>query len=273
MEEDKQETIPPRGNEWEVVSLTASTYAAAPSSETNDSTNENIDNEPSKEELGSSQMMSKSEFEHLVFPPSEHEDLPVESDNSEDNQQEPVQKLEIGKHDVDEDDKIQEQLNEPSLAGSDELESSKFSDKGKTLSLQKIEFEEDPQGLEVKNSVYQGHGLNPGSSESIIAETVLLDQDTKAPNTNKFSVENSDLPSDFPENVKENNCSGPLCEDWWKKQAASLYARTKEADVYWSIFIAASIVGIVFIGKKWRSGGFSNVDKTRSWFLSFVCST
>nr|CAD1835822.1 unnamed protein product [Ananas comosus var. bracteatus] len=70
-----------RGTDWEVVSLTASTYAAAPGPKDLDTVDERKEKDVSKSERGSSSDLFMSE--HFVFPPSEHENLPIVPDYSE----------------------------------------------------------------------------------------------------------------------------------------------------------------------------------------------
>ena len=65
-----------RGAEWEVVSLTASTYAAAPGPEEvelKDDENGNTYGEDGAAETSRAMFMSG----HFVFPPSLHENLPL----------------------------------------------------------------------------------------------------------------------------------------------------------------------------------------------------
>ncbi|KAJ0258650.1 ATG8-interacting protein 1 [Hirschfeldia incana] len=66
---------PPRGNEWEVVSLTSSAYAASPGPynvESRDASK--FDNAYYGSETSRDLFMS----DHFVFPPSQHEDLPID---------------------------------------------------------------------------------------------------------------------------------------------------------------------------------------------------
>ncbi|CAM0908244.1 unnamed protein product [Alopecurus aequalis] len=69
-----------RGADWEVVTLTASAYAAAPGGPAAP------EEGTSKSGRGSSDAMLMSD--HFVFPPSEHENLPVETALEEDVQEE-----------------------------------------------------------------------------------------------------------------------------------------------------------------------------------------
>ncbi|XP_047958011.1 ATG8-interacting protein 1-like isoform X1 [Salvia hispanica] len=77
--EEEKETGP-RGNEWEVVSLSASAYAAAPGPEPVGSRQDSV-TEFDKHEGETSDAMFMSG--HFVFPPSQHENLPIEPEFSE----------------------------------------------------------------------------------------------------------------------------------------------------------------------------------------------
>ncbi|KAK6157332.1 hypothetical protein DH2020_011580 [Rehmannia glutinosa] len=71
----------PRGNDWEVVSLTASAYAAAPGPEQVDSSQDSQGKLDAKHEAETSSAMFMSS--HFDFPPSQHENLPLEPEYNE----------------------------------------------------------------------------------------------------------------------------------------------------------------------------------------------
>uniref|UniRef100_A0A1J3J4K6 ATG8-interacting protein 1 n=1 Tax=Noccaea caerulescens TaxID=107243 RepID=A0A1J3J4K6_NOCCA len=81
---------PPRGNEWEVVSLTSSAYAAAPGPY-------NVESRDARKydafyggaETSRDLFMS----DHFVFPPSEHENLPIDEPLLEEEQRKDGQDL------------------------------------------------------------------------------------------------------------------------------------------------------------------------------------
>uniref|UniRef100_A0A1J3DKE0 ATG8-interacting protein 1 n=1 Tax=Noccaea caerulescens TaxID=107243 RepID=A0A1J3DKE0_NOCCA len=81
---------PPRGNEWEVVSLTSSAYAAAPGPY-------NVESRDARKydafyggaETSRDLFMS----DHFVFPPSEHENLPIDDPLLEEEQRKDGQDL------------------------------------------------------------------------------------------------------------------------------------------------------------------------------------
>ena len=77
---EEAKEIGPRGNEWEVVSLTASAYAAAPGPEPVDSSEDSIMMLDKHEGETSNAMFMSG---HFVFPPNQHENLPIEPEFNE----------------------------------------------------------------------------------------------------------------------------------------------------------------------------------------------
>ncbi|XP_042026414.1 ATG8-interacting protein 1-like isoform X2 [Salvia splendens] len=77
---EEAKEIGPRGNEWEVVSLTASAYAAAPGPEPVDSSEDSIMKLDKHEGETSNAMFMSG---HFVFPPNQHENLPIEPEFSD----------------------------------------------------------------------------------------------------------------------------------------------------------------------------------------------
>ncbi|KAF8088303.1 hypothetical protein N665_0546s0033 [Sinapis alba] len=77
---NKEEHVehPPRGHEWEVVSLTSSAYAVSPPSPYN-----NVDSRDARKfdaYYGPPDLFMSN---HFVFPPSQHEDLPLDEPEEE----------------------------------------------------------------------------------------------------------------------------------------------------------------------------------------------
>ncbi|KAF2565386.1 hypothetical protein F2Q70_00024688 [Brassica cretica] len=77
---DKEDHHPPRGNEWEVVSLTSSAYAASPGPY-------NVESKDARKfdhaYYGAATSRDLFMSDHFVFPPSQHEDLPIVDDDDE----------------------------------------------------------------------------------------------------------------------------------------------------------------------------------------------
>lgn len=70
-----------RSNDWEVVSLTASTYAAAPGPREVELKDDDKEDAYAINEAETSNALFMSG--HFAFPPSKHENLPLEMDYSE----------------------------------------------------------------------------------------------------------------------------------------------------------------------------------------------
>ncbi|EPS69475.1 hypothetical protein M569_05298, partial [Genlisea aurea] len=41
-------------------------------------------------------------------------------------------------------------------------------------------------------------------------------------------------------------------KSWWKKKAVWVYSQAKEANAFWSIFVAAAVMGLVMLGHRWQ---------------------
>ncbi|CAH2057771.1 unnamed protein product [Thlaspi arvense] len=71
MANNEEQPPRPRGNEWEVVSLTSSAYAAAPGPY-------NVESRKFDAYYGAEASRDLFMSDHFVFPPSEHENLPLD---------------------------------------------------------------------------------------------------------------------------------------------------------------------------------------------------
>ncbi|KAI8545100.1 hypothetical protein RHMOL_Rhmol07G0016500 [Rhododendron molle] len=251
-----------RGNEWEVVSLTASAYAAAPGG--SDPIVLNDDDKGNAGEEGGAQTSHAMLMSgHFVFPPRKHENLPVEPENIE------IQNLLGVEDDVTElgadeggrsDTKGEENWSIEGLAVPDEFPGIEFFDeKVDRLSIPGNEFNEGttlqgPNLTEKEQSIYSAsdfssfHGETT-TGESNTGENTVIPGQVEPPEGGL----DSDI-SQFPKRSKEdrNDNSEFPCEAWWKRGAASLYAQAKEANTFWSIFIAAAVMGFVVLGQHWQ---------------------
>ncbi|MFS7925113.1 putative ATG8-interacting protein [Helianthus anomalus] len=214
---DKEEgnETEPRGADWEVVSLTGSTYAAAPGPDMADpKSGEKSDLvDTDKNETSNALFMSG----HFLFPPSQHENLPLEPENTEI----------VGEQEGE--DLVSESTNEKD---------------SRTLPGLNLAGKEE--------SIYNSAKFHSLHSEPITGESNIDDEDRVLAE----SIESSDSSagSNVPKHTEEDNCdgSGLPYTTWWKKQAAALYAHAKEANTFWSIFIAAAVMGLVIIGQQWQ---------------------
>ncbi|XXG85013.1 hypothetical protein AAC387_Pa11g0189 [Persea americana] len=253
-----------RGNEWEVVSLTASTYEAAPGPKEFESTDDDKELNRTEEESSRAMFMSG----HFVFPPSQHENLPLEPDISEihdelrgegpDSTEECGPDLAEGdgpKKPADDNRNIKE------LSEVDEqLGLQLFDEKGKRLSFPGTKLEEGKdfqlQGFDLleEHSLYGAAKLSSFHAEADMSGSTAFDGSTIIPEDRDPTQNKLDSPLDsskYQDTTKEDK-SVPPCEAWWKKRAASLYSHAKEANTFWSVVVAAALMGLVILGQRWQ---------------------
>ncbi|KAI3848886.1 hypothetical protein MKW92_040645 [Papaver armeniacum] len=150
--EDEKDVKGTSTREWEVVTLTASTYAAAPGPESLESSDGNQMDVNDDEETSRAMFMSG----HFVFPPSQHENLPLLGSDKND----------------------EENWNARRMAGSDELHGIQFFDEsGKRLSVRPSEFEEERSLL----------GLDLNDKEQILSNQDSSSDSTSPTYVNKFN--------------------------------------------------------------------------------------
>lgn len=230
-DKEEGEGTTPKGADWEVVSLTASTYAAAPSPK-DDQKSEVIDTD--KSETSNTLFMSG----HFVFPPNQHENLPLERENTE-----------IG-------DDMSESIKEEG-----EKSSAKEED---NWNINKLTESNDFHGipfLDKKRSDFEDTGLDlTGKDESIYNSATFHYSEPNIDDEDRVILESVDSSSssdvlNVSKNMEDDDYddgSGIPYASWWKKHAASLYSHAKEANTFWSIFIAAAVMGLVIIGQQWQ---------------------
>ncbi|XP_008810139.2 ATG8-interacting protein 2 isoform X6 [Phoenix dactylifera] len=176
-DEKEREGTPSRGAEWEVVSLTASTYAAAPG--------------------------PKGFFE----PADENKDKEFNKNESESSEGQ--------KGSLAEDDNEPKQMYEENVRSkSDDI----------------------PHGIQ-----YGRSDLLPHAESTEFYE---------------HSPQNLESPPEYAKKNEENRSDedeyGPPSEAWWKRHAASLYHHVKEANTFWSVCVAAALMGLVILGQQWQ---------------------
>ncbi|XP_058767876.1 ATG8-interacting protein 1-like isoform X2 [Vicia villosa] len=250
-----------RSNDWEVVSLTASTYAAAPGPnkvELKDDDKEDAYG-PNDAETSNALFMSG----HFAFPPSRHENLPLVPDYGE------IQNVSGDKENAVEE--TREETTRPSgkddenltLAGLDvvskEFEGMQYYDE----KIHGKQFKEGTTlpdfGLAVKEeSMYHPAKYTSFPSETDIStviaygESIVESETTEsAEQETNVSPDDLSLPKNSSQDDKQNPSDLP-CGAWWKRRAASIYAHAKEANTFWSVFIAATVMGLVMLGQRWQ---------------------
>ncbi|EYU45012.1 hypothetical protein ABFS82_13G067700 [Erythranthe guttata] len=252
--EEEKETAP-RGNEWEVVSLTASAYAAAPGPEHVDSSQD------SQGKLGGGEHGAETSTPmfmsgHFVFPPSQHENLPVEPDYNEIDDEKDG---EDGVSELVKEERVTSELKDEENATikgliSDEFPGTQISDeKANTLSVSGENFAKDVSFDKMQN-IYSTSEFSSLHSETAIGNSNNTEESGDSVEPLESALD-SDL-QNFEKPVEGDKYDGVdlPCEAWWKRRAISVYEHAKEANTFWSIFIAATVMGLVIIGHRWQQG-------------------
>jgi len=210
-DKDAQEGGAARGADWEVVMLTASAYAAAPGP----------GGGPVTEEEGKSVgTVSSSEAllmsDHFVFPPSEHENLPIET------------ALEEPEEDVQEESTSVEDTAFNSVVSGAGSERVQYYDEGENLPADEAEMLGDDAEHGSFRAEDDGHG------------SAVHDDDD----------DDSQDRSEVPPVSKSRGSAGAPCNCWLKKRMACLYDQAKGTNTLWSVVFAAAFVGIVILWRK-----------------------
>ncbi|XP_062220779.1 ATG8-interacting protein 1-like [Phragmites australis] len=244
-----------RGNDWEVVQLTASTYASAPAPRRP---------EPS-EEAEAKKFGTKGDDSagallmsgHFSVSQNEDESLLIGTDSKERQKELCSQDAVSNEGD---DEKYQE-------TGKDKLNDALHGiasfDKGKSLSLVDMEFDDGKalQGMSLVGE--EPVRFSPPGSSAIDAERDLSWSSTESKNEKK--TEESTLHKVNPiigspkaiASGEQNrpDGSGLPRDAWWKKQILSLYKNAKESNKFWPIVAAAAaLMGMAYFGRRWQEG-------------------
>ncbi|CAD6224169.1 unnamed protein product [Miscanthus lutarioriparius] len=126
-EKEVGEGTTPRGADWEVVTLTASAYEAAPGPV-------GMEVKPVNEDQECSSSNELPRPDHFVFPPSEHENLPIQTSFDEIQPEKDVQKPSTSVEDYSVKNDV----------GSERVQ---FDDEGKHLSDDDVEMRDDTPGV------------------------------------------------------------------------------------------------------------------------------
>ncbi|URD83408.1 hypothetical protein MUK42_05398, partial [Musa troglodytarum] len=237
-DDGKEEKVSSRGADWEVVSLTASAYAAEPGLPEFDPTSESKEKENMIERESSAALFMSG---HFVFPPSEHESLPIEPDTSKIHGESTMIAGDNGT-----DDSGREKLQ----TESDDVQYGIEFSEGNRISFPDMGFEEG-KGT---------HSLNlVGVEQDIFADPHSVDIHSEAhkSSTKSEAEEPSDVNMESPhdhanpggDEIDESNLP---CQAWWKRPAASLCKQAKGAGTFWSVVVAAAIMGIIIVGQRWH---------------------
>ncbi|EMS53500.1 hypothetical protein TRIUR3_06474 [Triticum urartu] len=200
-----------RGADWEVVTLTASTYAAAPSGPEGAAEGKRLGD--GNDGRGSSSTLLMSD--HFVFPPSEHENLPIETALLEPQESTSV-----------------EDAGFKNVGGGydDGSETVKYYDEGKSLSVHDAEM--------MMGDVAEFHSEDDGRGY------IVHDDDDD-------SQDKSDVPpQDSSSSSSKGRGSGAPCQCWLKKHMSCLYDQAKETNHLWGAVVVAALVGLVILWRK-----------------------
>ncbi|CAN6981068.1 unnamed protein product [Brassica oleracea var. botrytis] len=202
-----------RGTDWEVVSLTASAYAASPGPKPVD---DDVTTPPYEAETTTSHPLYMSR--HFAFPPSEEQhqtDIPSEKKKMD---SEFSIEQETGKEDG----------GDLTLKGLDLAKDDDDDDE--------FDFFQEGKG---KSNIYMQDERAFGGEHS---DPIHQQTDVAPPE-----------PEEEHHQVAAAANSPPPCEPWWKRSAASLISQAKETNTVWSIFIAAAaVMGVVVLGQRWQ---------------------
>ena len=205
-----------RGVDWEVVSLTASAYAAAPETEGSSLISGIKDRswEENKSEYAREMFMSG----HFVFPPSAHENLPLESVYADILTQSKFEEPgAIQGEDTSTGEELSKNVKRENLSISDTLSE----EKEEILTLLESKLEKDDEG----GSIQMGDEEDSSKEDSSSSKSSNLSNSGK-----------SKIP----------------CESWWTRRAISIYVHAKEAGAVWSLCAAAALMGLVILGHRWH---------------------
>ncbi|XWS46110.1 hypothetical protein CRYUN_Cryun14cG0035300 [Craigia yunnanensis] len=255
---EEREENTPRGNEWEVVSLTASAYDAAPGPKEVETKDYSKGDSQEEEEAETAHALFMSG--HFVSATSELENLPLEP-SEPDNSSEHVGKDMVPESGVEEGGRSRTKEEEDwTLKGLDvheDFPGMQFFDKNNGT-----EFEEGTtlQGLDLidkDQSLYSAATFSSFHTEEALGGSTTYGEDTAVSELIEASEQGLCFPADTPQSPKplqddKYDGSGLPCEAWWKRKAVSLYAHAKEANAVWSIFIAAAVTGLVILGQRWH---------------------
>lgn len=244
-----------RGNEWEVVSLTESAYGAAPGPKEDDSGHNSqvkLNNE-NEAETSTAMFMSG----HFIFPPNQHENLPLEPEYVE-IQNEMGGKNDVSQLIVEEGEKSylkdEENLSIKGLMPDEYPGIPKFDEKDSRLPVRSSDFKKD-LAYDEELSIYSSATFSSVYSEADLVESNMIEEIGRMDDM----IEGTDRASDSSLRGLEKPVDGNNYDDynlpsetWWRRRVISLYAHAKETNTFWSICIAAAVMGLVIIGHQWQ---------------------
>jgi hypothetical protein len=211
-ERDAAEGGAARGADWEVVTLTASAYAAAPGP----------GGGPAAEQEGRGYGAGSSSnallmSDHFVFPPSEHENLPIET---------ALEAPSAG-------DDVQEE--------STSVEDAGFQSVGAGAGSERVQYYDDGRNLSADEAEMLGDMDEHGS---------FCAEDDGHGSAIHDDGEDSQDRSEVTPDSRSRGSSGSPSQYWLKKHMVCLYDQAKETNALWSVVVAAAFVGLVILWRK-----------------------
>ncbi|CAN4125086.1 unnamed protein product [Withania somnifera] len=253
---EEGEEISPSRNEWEVVSLTQSAYAAAPVSGQVDL----VDDSSAIFVAETSDPMIMSG--HFVFPSNPHENVALQPDNDEilnEQDREDATSEFVADKGVNSD--THELSTKTRGFSTTEFPGDQiFDEKVSILSLSGAEFEEDAvlQGSSWVDKEQNFFSSTTYSSfhceESMGVSSSIEESNVLAEPIEPVHQGTDSVISNYPKAKDDynNDAANLPCQAWWKRRAVSLIAHAKDANTFWSIFVATALMGLVVIGQRWQ---------------------
>lgn len=243
------------GNDWEVVSLSASMMASAADQMGFDPSNVSKDKEFKKSETESSPLIMSS---HFVFPPMEYETVKLKDSNCEFGNRVMNEDVIPGDEKGNTTNKTLEESFKTKLDGS--LHGIQFSEKDKDPSFGGIDIGEGKATQEMslvleEEMLLNSHGINDDHAETGMSGSFPCNEQADDSKPINPSYQSPDSPLSYPnassqiaEN-KNDRFSLP-CGAWWKRHAITLYNHAKEANTMWSVIVVASLMGLAILGQR-----------------------
>ncbi|KAI3962008.1 hypothetical protein MKW92_041606 [Papaver armeniacum] len=198
-----------------------------------DSNNDDMISDVGGDEVETSTAMFMSK--HFVFPPSEHENLPVQPDCSNSVTQDSLHHNEVSLLDMEEGLEVLEQLHHSQF----------FDEKGENPPLCE---ESNKEIVDMNANLCSFHDVEARLSASPISESTnctVMPEPSDAAKLDSSSISE-------PHNPSEGDNYDLPCEAWWKKRATSWYTQAKDAKALWPVVVAAALMGLVVIGQRWQ---------------------
>ncbi|XP_037449065.1 ATG8-interacting protein 1-like isoform X1 [Triticum dicoccoides] len=259
MEPDQSGTgqTSPRGNDWEVVQLTASNYASAPGPARSEP--EPFDEESEGHVYGTkgddSAAAALLMSGHFSVPQNEAENLLMGADTSIERQE--ARGSQYAVSDMGDDDDREEDRQEK--LKHDGLDRTPSFDKGKSLSSVDMEPDDgselhrgSPVGKDPVAFSSSGYSATDAEKEATQSAKEKTEENTTLQNVDPVT-DSSNVVASGEESKPDG--SGAPRNAWWQKQLILLYRSAKESNKLWPIVVAAAaLMGMAYFRRRWQKG-------------------